>query len=415
MLVLVVAAQALRWWCIVSLGPRWNTRVVIVPGLPRVTRGPYRWLAHPNYVAVVVEGFALPLVGSAWVTALCFTTLNAVLLTVRIRTENAALSLLPRPVIDLIVAGGGPVGLATAITAALADLEVVVVEPRDGPIDKACGEGLMPDAVARLNALGVDPAGVDIAGIRYLSGSRTAEARFTAGPGRGVRRTRAARRDEAPRAGGRRQDRARPGDRRGAVRRLRRAAGLRSRYLVGADGLHSAVRRAIGLAARPVAGARRFGVRQHFEVAPWTDLVEVYWLPDREVYVTPVGPNCVGVAVLGRGPLDLPSAISGLPALAARLAGAPAVQRATGRRPAPAGHDRPGRGPGAAGGGRGRLRRRADRRGAADRLRRGRGGGRGDPARPARRTTRASGGGSPARTGRRRMPCCGSAPVRHGR
>jgi methyltransferase len=98
MLVLVVAAQGLRWWCILSLGPRWNTRVIIVPGLPRVDRGPYRWhrwLTHPNYVAVVVEGFALPLVGSAWITALCFTTLNAALLTVRIRTENAALSLLP--------------------------------------------------------------------------------------------------------------------------------------------------------------------------------------------------------------------------------------------------------------------------------------------------------------------------------
>ncbi len=95
MLLLVVAAQALRWWCIASLGPRWNTRVVVVPGLPRVARGPYRWLSHPNYVAVVVEGFALPLVGSAWITAVCFTTLNAALLTVRIRTENAALSLLP--------------------------------------------------------------------------------------------------------------------------------------------------------------------------------------------------------------------------------------------------------------------------------------------------------------------------------
>lgn len=95
MLILVVAAQALRWWCIVSLGPRWNTRIVIVPGLPRVARGPYRWLAHPNYVAVVVEGFALPMVGSAWITALCFTTLNAALLRVRIRAENQALSLLP--------------------------------------------------------------------------------------------------------------------------------------------------------------------------------------------------------------------------------------------------------------------------------------------------------------------------------
>lgn len=95
MLAVVLAAQALRWWCIAALGPRWNTRVVIVPGMPRVTRGPYRWLSHPNYVAVVAEGVALPLVGSAWVTALTFTAANALLLGVRIRTEDAALALLP--------------------------------------------------------------------------------------------------------------------------------------------------------------------------------------------------------------------------------------------------------------------------------------------------------------------------------
>ena len=91
MFVLVVLSQALRWWCIATLGPRWNTRVVVVPGLPLVTAGPYRWFKHPNYVAVVVEGFALPLVHTAWITALTFTVLNAALLTVRIRCENAAL------------------------------------------------------------------------------------------------------------------------------------------------------------------------------------------------------------------------------------------------------------------------------------------------------------------------------------
>lgn len=90
-LALAVAAQGLRWWCIASLGPRWNTRVLVVPGLPLVARGPYRFLRHPNYVAVVVEGAALPLVHSAWVTALGFTVLNAVLLSVRIRCEEAAL------------------------------------------------------------------------------------------------------------------------------------------------------------------------------------------------------------------------------------------------------------------------------------------------------------------------------------
>jgi methyltransferase len=95
MLLLVLASQALRWWCIATLGSRWNTRVIVVPDLPLVHGGPYRWLSHPNYVAVVVEGFALPLVGSAWITAAVFTVLNAVLLTVRIRVENAALATLP--------------------------------------------------------------------------------------------------------------------------------------------------------------------------------------------------------------------------------------------------------------------------------------------------------------------------------
>jgi methyltransferase len=92
MLALVAAAQALRWWCIGVLGRRWNTRVIVVPGLALVMRGPYRWLRHPNYVAVVVEGLALPLVHTAWLTAVAFTVLNAVVLTVRIRVENVALA-----------------------------------------------------------------------------------------------------------------------------------------------------------------------------------------------------------------------------------------------------------------------------------------------------------------------------------
>lgn len=91
MLGVVVAAQALRWWCITTLGRQWNTRVVVVPGLPLVEHGPYRVLRHPNYVAVVAEGLALPLVHTSWVTALVFTALNAALLTVRIRSEDAAL------------------------------------------------------------------------------------------------------------------------------------------------------------------------------------------------------------------------------------------------------------------------------------------------------------------------------------
>jgi methyltransferase len=94
MLALVLASQALRWWCIATLGPQWNTRVIVVPGLPRVAGGPYRFLAHPNYVAVAVEGFALPLVGCAWITAVVFTICNAVLLAVRLRVESRALAAL---------------------------------------------------------------------------------------------------------------------------------------------------------------------------------------------------------------------------------------------------------------------------------------------------------------------------------
>ncbi len=91
MLALVIAAQGLRWWCITTLGRRWNTRVIVVPGLPLVQGGPYRFFSHPNYVAVVVEGVALPLVHGAWMTALGFTVLNAALLTTRIRVEDRAL------------------------------------------------------------------------------------------------------------------------------------------------------------------------------------------------------------------------------------------------------------------------------------------------------------------------------------
>ncbi|HEX8007732.1 MAG TPA: isoprenylcysteine carboxylmethyltransferase family protein [Trebonia sp.] len=95
MIALVVAANTLRWWCIATLGPRWTARVIVIPGMPLVKVGPYRWFAHPNYVAVIVEGIALPLAGSAWITACAFTALNAVLLMVRVRCETQALAAAP--------------------------------------------------------------------------------------------------------------------------------------------------------------------------------------------------------------------------------------------------------------------------------------------------------------------------------
>ncbi|MCV6976866.1 isoprenylcysteine carboxyl methyltransferase family protein [Mycobacterium bourgelatii] len=92
MLALAVGTQVLRWWCITTLGHQWNTRVVVIPNAPRVTGGPYRFFPHPNYVAVVVEGIALPLAHNAWITALAFTSLNAALLRTRIGVENSALA-----------------------------------------------------------------------------------------------------------------------------------------------------------------------------------------------------------------------------------------------------------------------------------------------------------------------------------
>lgn len=88
---LALLAQGLRWWCITTLGPRWNTRVLVIPGLPPVRGGPYRWLRHPNYLAVVVEGVAMPMMHGLWLTAAGFTVLNAALLATRLRVENDAL------------------------------------------------------------------------------------------------------------------------------------------------------------------------------------------------------------------------------------------------------------------------------------------------------------------------------------
>jgi methyltransferase len=92
MFALVILANALRWWCIATLGSRWTARVIVIPGMPLVRTGPYRYFHHPNYAAVIVEGAALPLMGSAWITACAFTVLNAALLTVRVRCEMQALA-----------------------------------------------------------------------------------------------------------------------------------------------------------------------------------------------------------------------------------------------------------------------------------------------------------------------------------
>jgi flavin-dependent dehydrogenase len=211
-------------------------------------------------------------------------------------------------VIDVLVAGGGPAGLATAIRCAQAGLSVTVAEPRTGPVDKACGEGLMPAAVARLADIGVRPDGYPLRGIRYVDASRRADALFRGCHGLGVRRT-TLHTALAVRAG----ELSVPvlpvrvtsftQDDRGVTAIVRAGTGaaadeVRARYLVAADGLHSALRKACGLAPPP-ARHPRFGLRRHYRIEPWTDLVEVYWAAEAEAYVTPVAAGLVGVAVLG--------------------------------------------------------------------------------------------------------------------
>ncbi|MDT5331400.1 MAG: hypothetical protein QOF31_2697 [Mycobacterium sp.] len=202
--------------------------------------------------------------------------------------------------IDLLVAGGGPAGLATAILGARAGLEVVVVERRHGPVDKACGEGLMPHAVELLNGLGVQPPGKPFHGITYLDGRHRVTGRFRGGAGRGVRRTALhAGLLEAATAAGVRIERGDVGPVSQDALSVH-CSGFRSRYLAAADGLHSPIRAALGL-ARASGGPRRWGIRRHILMTPWSDCVEVYWSDEAEAgeaYVTPVADDCVGVAIL---------------------------------------------------------------------------------------------------------------------
>ena len=237
------------------------------------------------------------------------------------------------PDADLLIIGGGPVGLAAAIEGRLAGLSVIVVEPRATPVDKACGEGLMPGAVAALARLGVRPQGHTLTGIRYLRGPRVADHLFATTPGLGARRTalHAALAQRAAELG----VVVVPG-RGGAVEQDADAvvcAGIRGRWLLGCDGLHSTVRRQVGLALDRDGTGRRFGVRRHFRVEPWTDLVEVHWGHSVEAYVTPVADDVVGVALLGPAHQDYERTLDSFEALRRHLGDAETLGPARGAGP----------------------------------------------------------------------------------
>lgn len=234
---------------------------------------------------------------------------------------------------DVAIVGGGPIGLVASIEARLAGLTVVLIEQRDGTIDKACGEGLMPGALPVLQRLGVDPEGMPIMGITYNQGTRSVTHRFTGTPGRGVRRTtlHAALSKRA--------------DELGVVRKIAkvdsleqtadevRVAGMAARYLLACDGLHSTVARLVGLALPAPKRSRRYGIRQHYATNPWGDTVEIYYGRRAEIYITPIAENEVGVAMLGAQHTNFDAAIADIPDLAARLDGVPLLSSRRGAGP----------------------------------------------------------------------------------
>lgn len=217
---------------------------------------------------------------------------------------------------DLLIIGGGPAGLALALAARQRGLAVTVADGLRPPADKACGEGVMPDSLAALESLGVEvpqQESFPFRGIRFIDRGVTVKADFPAMPGRGVRRTVLHRvMVEQAEAAGVRLEWNTPYT-------PAKLALTKVPWIVGADGTSSLVRNYAGL-DQPAASRMRFGFRRHYRVKPWSEFVDVHWGAGFQVYVTPVGADCVGVAVIADDPsLRLDAALAGVPALAKHL------------------------------------------------------------------------------------------------
>jgi menaquinone-9 beta-reductase len=245
--------------------------------------------------------------------------------------------------VDVVVVGGGPAGLATALGARRAGFDVTVLERFRPVIDKACGEGLMPDAAAHLRDLGVELQSGEsfpFRGIRYVDGEVVAEGTFPGAGGLGVRRlalhqalVRRAEEDGVRLLWGTGARGLAPAPDGGYAGVETDQGLIPARWIVGADGLLSRVRRWAGLESGP-GPIRRFGVRRHYLIRSWTDCVEVHWGPGCEAYVTPVGPDLLGVAMIWSGEkTGFDSLLERFPALRERLAGASIASRDRGAGP----------------------------------------------------------------------------------
>jgi 2-polyprenyl-6-methoxyphenol hydroxylase-like FAD-dependent oxidoreductase len=236
--------------------------------------------------------------------------------------------------VDVLIVGGGPAGLATAIAASRKGLRAAVIDFRKPPIDKTCGEGLLPPAIVSLGSLGLrfeSSRGFPFTSICFADAASSATAPILSGGAIGLRRRDLHRllveRAEAERVSlhwGTRIS----GIQAGGV--WAQGAFHRCRWLIGADGEHSAVRNFAGLDS-PQRVRGRFGFRRHFAVTPWSGAVEVHWTAGVQLIVTPTGAEEICVVVLGRDPrMRIEKALESFPEIARRLRGAPAISRESG-------------------------------------------------------------------------------------